>query len=166
MSNIIAKECTTGHAPLTFSWVKRQTSILDSLQSTFNPLTATSVYIYAHIKFPRTAAGVHIYARVEKSLYNRLFIGRYNLWLIRLLVQLFPKRVVVVLYIGFQFGTFYSQECYSLGYQNTDPKVEVRCPVAYHYSPAGGHMGQLRRITILQETVRLLGYPQAKLRFT
>ena len=79
-------------------------------------------YIYAHIKFPRTATGVYIYARVEKRLYNRLFIGRYNLWFIRLLVQLFPKRVVVVLYIGFQFGTFYSQE-YSLVYQNTDPKV-------------------------------------------
>ena len=59
-----------------------------------------------------------------------------------LLVQLFPKRVVVVLYIGFQFSTFYSQE-YSLGYQNTDPKVEVRRLVAHHYSPVGGHMGQL-----------------------
>ena len=35
-----------------------------------------------------------------------------------------PECVVVVLYIGFQFGTFYSQE-YSPGYQNTDPKVEV-----------------------------------------
>ena len=122
-------------------------------------------------EFPWTATGVrtggraYIYARVEKSLYNRLLIGRYNLWLIRLLVQLFPKRVVVVLYIGFQFGTFYSQE-YSLGYQNRDPKVEVRCLVAYHYSPMGGHMGQLRRITTLQATVRLLGYPQAKLRFT
>ena len=81
----------------------------------------------------------YIYARVEKSLYNRLFIGRYNLWLIRLVVQLFPKRVVVVLYIGFQFGTFYSQE-YSPGYQNTDSKVEVRRLVAYHYSSVGGHM--------------------------
>ena len=128
----------------------------------FNPLTAKSVYIYiyAHIKFPRTATGVYIYARVEKSLYNRLFIGCYNLWLIRLLVQLFPKRVVVVMYIGFQFGTFYSQE-YSLG-----PKAEVRRLVAYHYSPVGGHMGQLRHIATLQATVRLLGYPQAKLRFT
>ena len=121
-------------------------------------------YIYAHIKFPRTAMGVQ-YARVEKSLYNRLFIGHYNLWLIRLLVQLFLKRVVVVLYIGFQFGTFYSQE-YSLGYQNTDSKVEVRRLVAYHYSPVGGHKGQLRCITTLQATVRLLGYPQAKLGFT
>ena len=106
--------------------------------------------------------GVHIYARVEKSLYNRLFIGRYNLWLIRLLVQLFPKLVVVVLYIGFQFSTFYSQE-YSRGYQNTDPKVEVRCLVAYHYSPVGDHMGQLRGIKPFRQ---LLGYPQAKLRFT
>ena len=79
----------------------------------------------------------YIYARVEKSLNNRLFIGHYNLWLIRLLVQLFPKRIVVVLYIGFQFGTFYSQE-YSPGYQNTDPKVEVRRLVAYHYSSVGG----------------------------
>ena len=70
-----------------------------------------------------------------------------------------PKHVVVVLYIGFQFGTFYSQE-YTLGYQNTDPKVEVRCLVASHYSPVGGHMGQLRRITTLQATVRLLGYPK------
>ena len=97
----------------------------------------------------------YIYARVEKSLYNRLFIGRYNLWLIRLLVQLIPKRVLVVLYIGFQFGTFYSQE-YSLGYQNTDPKVEVPRLVAYHYSPVGGHMGQLRHITTLQATVKHL----------
>ena len=48
--------------------------------------------------------------------------------------------VVVVLYIGFQFGTFYSQE-YSPGYQNTDPKVEVPCLVAYHYSPVGCPMG-------------------------
>ena len=71
---------------------------------------------------------------------------------------------VVVLYIGFQFGTFYSQE-YSPGYQNMDPKVEVRL-VAYHYSSVGGHMGQLRRITTLQATVSFLGYPQAKLRFT
>ena len=126
-----------------------------------NPLTATS----AHIKFPRTATGVYIYARVEKCLYNRLFIGRYNLWLIRLLVQLFLKRVVVALYIGFQFGTFYSRE-YSLGYQNMDPKVELWRLVAYHYSPVGGHMGQLRCITTLQATVRLLGYPQAKLHFT
>ena len=46
---------------------------------------------------------------------------------------------------------------------NTDPKVEVRRLVAYHYSPVGGHMGQLSRITTLQATVRLLGYPQAKL---
>ena len=45
-----------------------------------------------------------------------------------------PKGVVVVLYIGFQFGTSYSQE-YSPGYQNTDPKVEVQRLVAYHYSP-------------------------------
>ena len=133
--------------------------------STVLTLLLPRAYIYAHIKFPRTATCVYIYARVEKRLYNRLFIGHYNLWLIRLLVQLFPKRVVVVLYIGFQFGTFYSQE-YSLGYQNTDPKVEVRCLVAYHYSPVGGNMGQLRRITTLQATVRLLGYPQAKLRFT
>ena len=125
-----------------------------------NPLTATE-RVYAHIKFPRTATDTW----VEKSLYNRLFIGRYNLWLIRLLVQLFPKRVVVVLYIGFQFGTFYSQE-YSLRYQNTDPKVEVQRLVAYHYSSVGGHMGQLSRITTLLATVRLLGYPQAKLRFT
>ena len=76
-----------------------------------------------------------------------------------------PEGVVVDLYIGFQFGTFYSQE-YSLGYQNTDPKVEVRCLVTYHYSSVGGHVGQLRRITTLQATVRLLDYPQAKLRFT
>ena len=75
-----------------------------------------------------------------------------------------PKRVVVVLYIGFQFGTFYIQE-YSLGYQNTDPNVEVRCLVAYYYSAVGGHMGKLRHITTLQATVRLLGYPQAKLCF-
>ena len=133
------------------------------VQSVINPLTATSVYMPT-LNFLGLPPA-YIYARVEKHLYNRLFIGRYNLWLIRLLVQLFPKRVVVVLYIGFQFGTFYSQE-YSLGYQNTDPKVEVRRLVAYHYSPVGGHMDQLRRITTLQATVRLLGYPQAKLRFT
>ena len=47
-----------------------------------------------------------------------------------------------------------------------DPKVEVQRLVAYHYSPVGGHMGQLRCITTLQATVRLLGYLQAKLRFT
>ena len=111
--------------------------------TSINPLTATStptlnflrlprVYIYIHIRiciyiriYIYIYIYVYIYARVEKSLYNRLFISRYNPWLIRLLVQLFPKRVVVVLYIGFQFGTFYSQE-YSPGYQNTDPKVEVR----------------------------------------
>ena len=81
----------------------------------------------------------YIYGRVEKSLYNRLFIGRYNLWLIRLLVQLFPKRVVVVLYIGFQFGTFYSQE-YSFGTKTRDPKVEVQRLIAYYYSPVGCHM--------------------------
>ena len=73
-----------------------------------------------------------------------------------------PKGAVVVLYIGFQFGTFYSQE-YSPGCQNTDSKVEVQRLVAYHYSPVGGHMGQLSRITTLQATVKLLGYPQAKL---
>ena len=67
-----------------------------------------------------------VYIRVgRKSLNNRLFIGLYNLWLIRLLAQLFLKGVVVVLYIGFQFGTFYSQE-YSPGYRNMDPKVEVQ----------------------------------------
>ena len=48
------------------------------------------------------------------------------------------------------------------GYQNMDSKVVVRRLVAYHYSPVGGHMGQLRRITTLQATVSLLGYPQAK----
>ena len=96
--------------------------------------------MYAHIKFPRTATGVYIYARVEKRLYNRLFIGRYNLWLIRLLVQLYLKRVVVVLYIGFQFGTFYSQE-YSLGYQNTDPKVEVWAPGSLPLQPCGRSYG-------------------------
>ena len=104
----------------------------------------------------------YIYAQIERSLYSRLFIGGYNLWLIKLLVQLFPEGVVVFLYIGFQFGTFYSQE-YSPRYQNTDFKVEVRRLVAYHYSPMGVHMGQLRRITTLQATVRLLGYAQVKL---
>ena len=64
-----------------------------------NRLTSASVYIYAHIKFPWTAMGVYIYALVEESLCNRPFIGHYNLWLIRLLVQLFPKGVVVVLYM-------------------------------------------------------------------
>ena len=58
--------------------------------------------------------GVYIYALVEESLYNRPFISYYKFVLIRLLVQLFPKGVVVVLYIGFKFGTFYSQE-YSPG---------------------------------------------------
>ena len=69
-----------------------------------------------------------------------------------------PKGVVVVLCIGFQFGTFYSQE-YSPGYQNMDSKVEIQSLVAYHYSPVGGHMGQLRHITTLQATVKLQGYP-------
>ena len=50
-----------------------------------------------------------------------------------------PKGVVVVLYIGFQFGTFYSHE-YSPRYQNRNPKVEVQSPVAYHYSPMGGNV--------------------------
>ena len=68
----------------------------------------------------------------------------------------------MVFYIGLQFGTFYSQE-YSPGYQNMDPKVEVQCLVAYHYSPVGGHMSQLRHITILQTTVKLQGYPKANL---
>ena len=67
------------------------------------------------------------------------------------------KLVVVVLYIKPRIFTWY---------QNKDPKVEVRRLVAYHDSPVGGHMGQLRRITTLLATVRLLGYPQAKLRFT
>ena len=67
----------------------------------------------------------------------------------------------MVLYIGFQFGTFYSQE-YLPGYHNTDPKVEVGCLVAYHYSPVGGPMVKLRHIT-LQATVRFQGYPQANL---
>ena len=53
-----------------------------------------------------------------------------------------------------------------LGTKTRDPKVEVQHLVAYHYSPVGGHMGQLRGITTLQATVRLLGYPQAMLRFT
>ena len=88
------------------------------------------------LRLPRA----YIYARVEKSLYNRLFIGCYNLWLSRLLVQLFLKSVVVVLYIGFQFGTFYSQE-YSPGYQNTDPKVEVRMPGNLPLQPCGRSYG-------------------------
>ena len=55
----------------------------------------------------------------------------------------------MVMYIGFQFGIFYSQE-YSPGYQKTDPKVEVWHLVVYHYSPMGGIMGKLRHITTLQ----------------
>ena len=92
-------------------------------------------YIYTHIKFPRTAMGVAIYARVEKSLYkNRLFIGHLQSVAYQAISTTLPKVVVVVLYIGFQFGSFYSRE-YSSGYQNRDPKVEVQCLVAYHYSP-------------------------------
>ena len=51
-----------------------------------NPLTATTP-ILNFLGLP----WAYIYARVEKRLYNRLFIGSYNLWLIRLLVQLFPE---------------------------------------------------------------------------
>ena len=87
------------------------------------------------LRLPRA----YIYARVEKSLYNRLFIG-HNLWLSRLLVQLFLKSVVVVFYIAFQFSTFYSQE-YSPGYQNTDPKVEVRTPGNLPLQPCGRSYG-------------------------
>ena len=68
----------------------------------------------------------YIYAWVEESHYNRLFLGRYK--------SVASQAVGLVhLYIGFQFGTFYSQE-YSHGYQNTGPKVEVRLLVAYNYS--------------------------------
>ena len=63
-------------------------SLHHSSGSCINPLTATSISNF--LGLPRE----YIYAQVEKSLYNRLFIGRYNLWLIRRLVQLFPKGVV------------------------------------------------------------------------
>ena len=98
-------------------------------------------------------------AGVEESLYNRLFIGRYNLWLIRLLVQLFPRG----------FCTLVSSLVLStaknihLGTKTRTPRLKYWCLVAYHYSPVGSHMGQLRHITTLQATVRLQGYPQANL---
>ena len=109
-------------------------------------------------------AYIYIYAWVEKSLYNMLFIGCYNLWLIRLLVQLFPKGVAVLLYIGFQFDTSTAKN--SPRYQNMDHKVEVWRLVAYHCSPVGGHMGQLRHIITLLAAVRLLGYHKLSYRFT
>ena len=71
------------------------------------------------LKFPRTATAT--YAQVEESLYNRLFIGRYKTVVYQAVSTTLPKVVVVVLYIGFQFGTFYSQE-YSPRYQNTGPQ--------------------------------------------
>ena len=72
-----------------------------------------------------------------------------------------PKDVVVVLYIGFQLGTFYSQE-YSLGYQSTDPKVEVQCPGSLPIQPCGRSHCKFRHIiTTLLATARLQGYPQA-----
>ena len=63
----------------------------------------------------------------------------------------------MVLYVSFQFGTLYSLE-YSHEYQSMDSIVEVHYLVAYHYSPVGYHMGQLRHITILH-TSKAPGLP-------
>ena len=119
-------------------------------------------YIYTptlnFLRLPRA----YIYARVEKSLYNRLFIGHYNLWLSRLLVQLFLKSVVVVLYIVSSLILSTAKNIHP-GTKTRTPRLKYGCLVTYHYSPVGGHMGQLRHITTLQATVRLLDYPQAKL---
>ena len=65
---------------------------------------------------------MYIYARVDESLYNRLFIGHYKSVAYQAVSTTLWKGVVVVLYIGFQFGTFYSQE-YLPGYQNTNVPV-------------------------------------------
>ena len=46
-----------------------------------------------------------------------------------------PKGVVVVLLV--------KPRIFTGGYQNTEPKDEVQHLVAYHYSPVGGHTGQL-----------------------
>ena len=59
-------------------------------------------------------------------------MGCYKSVAYQAVITTLPKGVAVVLYIVFKFGTLYSQE-YSHGYQNTDPKVKVRCMVAYHY---------------------------------
>ena len=92
------------------------------------------------IQFPRNATGVYKYAVAEESLCNRLLIGHLKSVAYQTVSITLPKGVVVELYIGFQLGTFYSQE-YSPGTKTLDPKVEVRCLVAYHYSPVGGHNG-------------------------
>ena len=102
--------------------------------SILNPLTATRVN-NLFLGLPWS----YIYTWVEESLYNRLFIGYYKSAAFSITL---PKCVVVVLYITFQFSTFYSQE-YLPRYPNTDPKVEVRHLVAYHYSPVGGYMVNL-----------------------
>ena len=61
---------------------------------------------------------------MEESLYNRIFIGPTNVWLIQLLVQLFLKGVVWVLFLGFYFCRLYSLKCLP-AYKNMVPKVEV-----------------------------------------
>ena len=72
-----------------------------SNKSSVNPLTATSD---ARIKFPRLPRAC-IYAREEESLYNRLLVGHYKSVAYQAVSISLPKGVVVVLYIGFQFGT-------------------------------------------------------------
>ena len=62
----------------------------------------------------------------------------------------------MVLYIGYFLQ-------YSPGYKNTDPTVEVQCLIAYHYSPVGDHMGNLRHITTLLATKATGVYLQANL---
>ena len=111
-----------------------------SANQIFNPLT---VYIYAHIKFPRTAKGT----QVEESLYNRLFIGHYK--------SVAYQAVSITLPVGCSMVS-----CLVLSIAKNihwvpkqDPKVEVHHLVAYHFSPVGG---QLRHIA-LQATIRLQG---------
>ena len=130
------------YIPIAFL-IELQVRVSHSLRSlAINPLPATRVCIYMPtLNFLRLPQA-YIYARIEKSLYNRLFKCRYNLWLNRLLVQLFPKRVVVVLYVGFQFSTFLQPRIFTRVPKH-DPKIEVRRRISYHYSPVGGHMGQL-----------------------
>ena len=108
-----------------------------------NPLTAMSVYIY--VGLPRA----YIYARVEESLYNRLFTGRYK--------SVACQAVSITLPEGCSSGfVHWFPVWYFL-----QPRIFARVPnhghglVACHYIPVGGHTGQLRHITTLQATVRL-----------
>ena len=86
----------------------------------------------------KEAAIILIYAQVEQSLYNRLFIGYYKSVAYQAVSTNLPIRCSSGFVPCFLVLYFLQSKKNLPIYQNMDPKVEACRLVAYYDSPVGG----------------------------